>query len=103
MHANNPPLPVTICFNIILYNIKQVAIAILADMYNSAGAIANSNSFIEYIWPIVVTNITCTGSEESLLQCTFSTEAISSCNYRRDASVICQSKSPNDWHGSSII
>ena len=53
------------------------------------GAIANSNNFIENIWPVVVTNISCTGSEETLLQCAFSTESISACNQRSDASVLC--------------
>jgi hypothetical protein len=61
--------------------------------YNSTGAIANSNSFIENVWPVAVTNISCTGNEEALLQCSFSTEPIGACNQRSDASVLCQSES----------
>ena len=61
--------------------------------FNFTGAIANSNSFIENVWPVVVTNISCTGDEETLLQCSFSTELINACNQRSDASVLCQSES----------
>jgi hypothetical protein len=57
------------------------------------GAIANSNRFLENIWPMAVTSISCTGNEEALLRCSFSTEPISACNQRSDASVFCQSES----------
>lgn len=73
----------------------------LVDIYNTVilyslllsflGAIANRNSFIENVWPLAITNISCIGSEESLLQCSFSLQSISSCDAQSDASVICQS------------
>lgn len=56
------------------------------------GAIANRNTFIENVWPVFLTNVSCTGNEATLLQCSYSTEPISACNQRSDASVLCQSK-----------
>ena len=55
-----------------------------------AGALALQNLFTEYVWPLTITNINCSGSEGRLLDCTYSTEPISTCYQRSDASVMCQ-------------
>ena len=59
--------------------------------YHHAGARALRNQFTEGVWPLTITNISCNGSENNLLECTYSTETISACaNQYRDAAVICQ-------------
>ena len=56
-----------------------------------SGALALKGLFTERVWPLTITNITCSGSESNLLECSYSTEPLSVCNVLRDASVACQS------------
>lgn len=51
-----------------------------------------SGSFTETVWPLTINNITCTGSEENLLQCDFSTHLNPVCHHTQDASIVCQCK-----------
>ena len=57
-----------------------------------SGALALRGVFTERVWPLTITNITCSGSETNLLECSYSTEPLSACSVLRDASVACQSK-----------
>jgi hypothetical protein len=56
-----------------------------------SGALALRGVFTERVWPLTITNITCSGSESNLLECIYSTEPLSACNVLRDAAVACQS------------
>ena len=61
-------------------------------LFHITGAISSRNIFTETIWPLTITNISCTGDEDSILKCDFDTHPNSLCHHRRDASVICQCK-----------
>ena len=59
------------------------------DFILCVGAIATDNLYTEYVWP-AVTNISCTGSEENLLECNLDTRPNSLCHQSEDASIVCQ-------------
>ena len=59
-----------------------------SDCYT--GAIAIHNGITERVWPVHITDLNCTGSEEQFLQCSHNALEAGSCNRRNDVSVVCQ-------------
>ena len=56
-----------------------------------SGAIAVSNGqFSEDSLPMVLGNVSCTGSESELLECLSELESDTSCSPTEDAAVVCQ-------------
>lgn len=54
------------------------------------GAIGLRRFFQDTVWPVVVTNISCAGTEDNVLQCGLGTD--SNCQSGQSASITCQSK-----------
>ena len=57
------------------------------------GAIAASNVFVDYEWPVMISGLFCYGNESRLWDCMY--ERVSneqSCSQVNDASVLCASK-----------
>ena len=60
-------------------------------IYIYTGAVSDQHFIAETSWP-VLTNITCTGEEESLMKCKFNLHYNATCEDRNDAAVVCQGK-----------
>ena len=62
-------------------------------LYFYAGSIAATGSYTEHLNPILINDLNCTGSEESVWECPYNGIEGYSCNHRQDASVMCQGTS----------
>ena len=76
------------------YFVQYIDLAIHTMTVMVSGALALKGVFTERVWPLTITNITCSGIETNLLECSYSTEPLSACSVLRDASVTCQSICP---------
>jgi deleted-in-malignant-brain-tumors protein 1 len=70
--------------------LRAVHVATYCAFNLHVGAIASRDIFTERVWPLGVTNISCTGDEDNLLQCDYDTQSSILCQEHEDASVICQ-------------
>ena len=62
-------------------------------MYVSTGVIARNNAYYGMgSGPILLSNLYCTGSEETLLDCNRNMYGALSCTHRQDAGVVCEGK-----------
>lgn len=80
-----------------LFNNNNISIWLFIMAILVSGALALKGVFTERVWPLTITNITCSGSETNLLECSYSTEPLSACSVLRDASVACQSICPCNY------
>ena len=72
------------------YGIHYICLCYVWNLILYLGAMATTNLFLNYVWPIGLFDLRCSGNETKILDCTYKkTNGGQNCGERNDASVFC--------------